>query len=184
MNNHLLTKKVKLYGLPNSGKVVDLKADNAILEAIANITDADEVLDFEANLLVKPWNANGASVTGKIRTQIRQTCVVSLEEMENWLEFTVSRYFLPDNDPVFSNQLYQEGELMVDPEADDLPDHLEDSSIDIWAVLIEEMNLHIDPFPKLEKLDNVKSSEKESQPGTRKPFAGLKALITEKKSRK
>ena len=184
MSRQSLTKKVNLQKLPNSGKALDIKADRVTLETLAELTDADEVSRFEAELLVKPWKANGVSVTGKISAGIRQTCVVSLEAMENALEFGFTRYFLPVGDPAFGNQVFEDGELVVDPEADDLPDLLENSSVDVWEVLIEELNLRIDPFPKLQNLEFANGPEGSVSPETRKPFSGLKALITEKKSRK
>ncbi len=164
------TLNIDVAVLPKSGKCLTLSADRAGLLFLRENTEAEEVVNFEAELVFKPWKMNGAWLKGTIRTELVQICVNTLEPIDVLVEFEVSRSFLPASDPLFGNQSIVDGELVIDPEADELPDYLEGTSINVWDVVLEELNLQIDPFPRLADSELDEKMQEVSEPDTHKPF--------------
>ncbi|MEM7069509.1 MAG: YceD family protein [Pseudomonadota bacterium] len=173
--------KIDVTRLPKSGKSISLAGDKTNLDFLSSSIEVDEVLDINAELLMKPWQMNGAELTGTMTIKLAQTCVTTLEPIETQYEFDLKRQFLPAADPCFKNQAIIDGELIIEPDADDLPDVIEGRNVDIWDVILEELNLHIDPYPRSDEFQWESQPEEEEIADTHKPFANLKTLITEKK---
>jgi len=184
LSMRLSVNKVDVSKLPKLGKTVNLAADDERLAFLSEQLEVEEVLEFSGSFSIKPWKMNGALMSGNMELLIRQTCVASLEPVQTQLDIDVKRYFLPETDPVFKNQNIIDGELVIDPDVDDFPDLLENTTIDVWEVVIEELNLQIDPFPRAADFNNDEVPEIQPEQDTHKPFSELKTLITEKKSKK
>ncbi|MEM9277690.1 MAG: DUF177 domain-containing protein [Pseudomonadota bacterium] len=178
-----LSSRININTLPKDGTELNLLADAEQLGKLSAEVIADEMLGVSALLTVRPWKMKGAVLSGIVKAQVHQMCSVTLEPMTSAVEFDFKRFFLPASDPAFGMEPVIDGELIIDPEGDDLPDILEDGHIDLRNVIVEELNLNIDPYPRAtgaefaEKLEDTESSD------THRPFADLKTLITEKKPR-
>ncbi|MEM7215971.1 MAG: DUF177 domain-containing protein [Pseudomonadota bacterium] len=182
MSPALPPNRIHIASLPKSGKNIDLIAGVEELAELALATGTDSMAGLRANVIVEPWRLDGAYLSGTINAVVRQTCVVTLDPIETELAFQIGRYFVTGEDQSGKGEMFVDGELILDPEADDLPDTLTDGMIDVWNVLIEELNLQIDPYPRLDDLQQSEAAEEAVSSDTHKPFADLKALITEKKS--
>ena len=178
----LPTNFVDVSSLPKKGRTFKLVADDAALLALAELTVAESVEKCDATITARPWKMNGAVLRGEIQAIVNQSCVSTLEPIRSNLELELVRYFLPDVETEFSRDMIIDGELIIDPEADDLPDPLENGVIDIWKVILEELNLQIDPYPKLENFDWGEEAGPDVEDETHRPFADLKSLITKKNS--
>ena len=79
-----------------------------------------------------------------------------------------------------------DGEMVFEPEGEDLPDVFSNNRIDLWAVVIEQLNLAVDLFPRS---DNVGGAEEEasvpqSEHQTHRPFARPQNVDNRKKPEK
>ena len=102
----------------------------------------------------------GVHVTGQVNATVGQTCVVTLEPIENEIEETVDLIFAPPGTA--------SGKAKDEP-----PEPLTGGTIDLGAVATEFLILGIDPYPR-------KAGAKfEAPPGSddgAHPFAALEAL--------
>jgi uncharacterized metal-binding protein YceD (DUF177 family) len=82
---------------------------------------------------------------GRIRAQVTQECVVTLEPLEATIDAGFQRLYTPvppreDRDGA--------DDLDVDTDADDPPDVLTDEQLDIGEVAAEQLALALDPYPR------------------------------------
>jgi uncharacterized metal-binding protein YceD (DUF177 family) len=120
---------------------------------------------LEAELEVEPW-LDGAKVHGRLDAVVRQTCGVTLEPLESEIAQDFELKLLPEGSP---NAPVGPADV-IDPDAEDPPDLIAEDQIDIGAIVIEQLALEIDPFPR--KPDAVFEAGPQEQPPS--PFAVLK----------
>jgi uncharacterized metal-binding protein YceD (DUF177 family) len=108
----------------------------------------DLVLDgldrLEAEVEAAPW-LDGARLKGRFEAEVRQTCGVTLEPLTSTLSGTFELKLLPEGSP---NAPEEPEEAVLDPEAEDPPDLVEGETIDLGAIVVEQLALEIDPFPR------------------------------------
>jgi uncharacterized metal-binding protein YceD (DUF177 family) len=110
---------------------------------------------------------DGLHVTGKVSATVRQTCVVTLEPLENEIEEAVDVTFVPDHER--SGEPIREDELG----AHDPPEALVGGTVDLGIVTTEFLILGIDPYPRK---SGVVFTPPESEDPADHPFAALAAL--------
>lgn len=180
---------INVQNLPPADEWLVLPVKDNALEIIASECGLTACRSLEARFRAKRYRKHGVTLTGRFTVSIEQECVVTLEPVFTDLQEEFQRRFLPERDLSATLPEIIDGEMVFDPEAEDLPDLLEGGQINLWEVLIEEMILAIDPFPRSEQAvettlpGNETGSEDESEP-THNPFSELKSLISEKKSNK
>lgn len=110
----------------------------------------------------------GVHVSGRVQAQVGQTCVVSLEPIENAVDETVEVLFTP-------GAAAGGDELAAEPGVDgrDPPEPLVDGIIDLGALATEFLLLGLDPYPR--KAGAEFAAPKVEDAGER-PFAALEAL--------
>ncbi|MEM9330171.1 MAG: DUF177 domain-containing protein [Pseudomonadota bacterium] len=183
MNTGFPSKKLDVTGLPQKGTSINLDGGKAELDLLSQALGVERLHSFRAEINAKPWKLKGAYLAGLIKATVEQTCVATLEPVITELDCEFERYFLPQGDPALDDHTIVEGELVIDPEEDDIPDELDGKFIDMWSVVIEELNLQIDPFPRTQAASRLEDFEQATTSDTHKPFADLKTLITQKKAR-
>jgi uncharacterized metal-binding protein YceD (DUF177 family) len=134
---------VHLESIPDSGTHLELDADDEVRSKLAAAAGLLGVTRLHASVdLTRRGEVLRAS--GQVRATIGQTCVVSLEPLENTVDEAFDVLFLPP-------------ELVVDPSAvtgpvveavDDTRETLVDGIADIGAVAAEFFLLGIDPYPR------------------------------------
>jgi uncharacterized metal-binding protein YceD (DUF177 family) len=106
----------------------------------------------------------GVRVTGQISARVGQTCVVTLEPIENDLEEQV--------DLMFSSA--STGASQTDTiDGDEPPEPLMDGKLDLGAIATEFLLLGIDPYPRKA---GVEFAPVIVDDGSANPFAALEAL--------
>ena len=121
---------------------------------------------LEGEVEAMPW-LDGARLKGRFEAEVRQTCGVTLEPLQSTLEGSFEVKLLPAGSP---NAPEEPEEAVLDPEAEDPPDLVEGESIDLGAILVEQLALEVDPFPR--KPGAVFDPGPEERPAS--PFAVLK----------
>lgn len=154
--------------------VFELTPDTAMRDKIAAFLRIEAVpaLNFAGEIAAR--GERGWLVAGEIRAETVQSCVVTLDPVAQSIDERVSRHFEPEE------TLGDQHDLTVDFDDDDAPDGFSDR-IDLAAVMIEELALALDPYPR--KQDAALETQVFTEPGQRpmtdedaRPFAKLAAL--------
>ena len=85
------------------------------------------------------------------------------------------------------NERMEAGELLLNVDDEHEIDELEGGTVDLWDILIEEISLELDPFPRHADYQHDSMDENVDEDvdiEKTQPFSSLKALINEKNSKK
>jgi uncharacterized metal-binding protein YceD (DUF177 family) len=179
---------VSISSLPKPSEHIHLPVDAESLKQLANECGVNAFKSLETDFRFKRWRKHGATVVGSFKAEIEQDCIVTLEPVFSFLDESFERQFLPQRSSDYKMPEIIDGEMILDPEADDLPDILETDVLNLWEILIEELILAIDPFPRsaeggLQEQFEAEEEDLDAEP-THKPFSDLQALISAKKTNK
>src|SRR5262245_20056508 len=145
--------------VPETGRHLDLVADAQVRATIARLAGVSAVPRLTASFDVTRHSRGGVHVVGRVSATVGQTCVVTLEPMENEIEESIDLLFTPAGDAA-----RDKGEVEVP--LDDAPEAMIDGTVDLGALATEFLILGIDPYPR--KPDAVLQSpvveDKEARP--------------------
>jgi uncharacterized metal-binding protein YceD (DUF177 family) len=164
--------------IPETGLHRDIEADQAIRDAVAEVGGLRKVSLVQASLDVTPERGGRFRVVGRVRARIGQTCVVTLEEIENDIDEPVDLVFVPPEQMPQMAALIDEAEDS-DEEVPDPPEPIENGLIDLGRVATDALFLAVDPYPR--KPGAVFEPVVETADPEDHPFAALKALKAEPK---
>jgi len=161
--------------LPSKGLKIALRASPAELEAIAARLGLVSLNLFEGDLRLQPEIGRQISLTGPIRAEIVQNCVVTGELLTTPLEFELDRSFAEDADP-FEGLNNSDDDIITDPEIEE-PDPIIDGKIDVGEQAVEELALNIPPYPRAPGavFEALGDDSPDAEPG-RNPFSVLSSL--------
>lgn len=165
--------------VPPAGLDFDQTADDAERERLRDICDLVEVPRMEAHFTVKPWRKTGFAVKGRVSADVVQSCVVTLEPVRQSVDEEVEVHFVPAREAEKWRETPDEdGEIVIDPEAEDPPDLFEGNAIELGALAAEYFALGLDPYPRAPGVNfDAREEAEESDPERQKPFAGLKDMM-------
>ena len=164
---------VAVLQIPESGLHRELDADEAVRKAMADVAGVREVLSAHASFDVTPKSGGRFHVAGNVRARVGQTCVVTLDPIENDIDEPIDLMFAPPE------QIPQLADLVDDAadsgaETPDPPEPIEGGIIDLGRLATDALFLAIDPYPR--KADAVFEHEVTPPDPEDHPFAALKAL--------
>jgi uncharacterized metal-binding protein YceD (DUF177 family) len=165
--------------IPDTGLHRDLEAGPAARDAIAEVGGLREVLSASVSLDVIPKSGGRFHVAGRVRARVGQTCVVTLDPIENDIDEEIDLIFAPPE------QIPQLADLVDDAaesdvEIPDPPEPIENGVIDLGRLATDALFLAIDPYPR--KPDAVFEPPVVADDPEDHPFAALKALQLKPKS--
>jgi uncharacterized metal-binding protein YceD (DUF177 family) len=164
--------------IPETGLHRDLEADQAIRHAVADVGGLREVLSVQASFDVTPMSGGRFQVAGHVRARVGQTCVVTLEDIENDIDEPIDLVFAPPEQiPQMAALVDEAGES--DEVTPDPPEPIENGMIDLGRVATDALYLAVDPYPR--KPGAVFEPVVEAADPEDHPFAALKALKAEPK---
>jgi uncharacterized metal-binding protein YceD (DUF177 family) len=150
-----------------------LEAGPAICAAMAEVAALREILFARASLDVTPKGGGRFQVAGRVQARVEQSCVVSLEPVENDIDEAIDLIFAPpDQIPELAALVDEATES--DTEIPDPPEPIENGVIDLGQVATDALFLAIDPYPR--KPDAVFEAPVVAEDPEDHPFAALKAL--------
>jgi hypothetical protein len=159
--------------IPDTGLHRDIEADRATRDALAEIAGLREILSARALLDVRPKGGGRVHVVGRVRARIGQTCVVTLDPIENDIDEAIDLIFAPPEQiPALAGLVDQAAES--DDEIPDPPEPIENGIIDLGRLATDALFLGVDPYPR--RSDAVFEPPAESADPQDHPFAALKAL--------
>jgi uncharacterized metal-binding protein YceD (DUF177 family) len=169
---------VTVAQIPETGLHREIEADQTIRHAMAEMGGLREVLSANASFNVMPRSGGRFHVTGHVRARIGQTCVVTLEEIENDIDEQVDLIFAPSEQVPQMAALVDEAEES-DEETPDPLEPIENGMIDLGKLATDALYLAVDPYPR--KPGAVFERMVEAADPEDHPFAALKALKAEPK---
>ena len=155
-----LSRLVRLDRVPSRGMDVDVQASEAERAALASRFDLLGLPALGAEVSVRPGMGGVWTVAGRLRAEVVQACVVTLDPVPQSIDETFEVRFAagaagsPD-----------------DPEA---PEPLEGDTIDVGAIVADHLSLALDPFPRAPGATFEPAAEPaDARPN---PFAALEQL--------
>jgi uncharacterized metal-binding protein YceD (DUF177 family) len=164
---------VNVVQIPETGLHRDFEADRAAREAMAEVGGLREVLSASASLDVTPKTGGRFHVTGHVRARIGQTCVVTLDPIENEIDEPIDLVFAPPEQIPDLSELVDEATESV-KEIPDPPEPIIRGVIDLGRLATDALFLAVDPYPR--RPDAVFEPPVEATDPNDHPFAALKAL--------
>jgi uncharacterized metal-binding protein YceD (DUF177 family) len=159
--------------IPEIGLAYDLEADQATRQAMAQVAGLREVMSARALFEVTPQSGDRVHVMGRVTARVGQTCVVTLDPIENEIDEAVDLTFAPsDQIRHLDDSEGDEREREVD--AADQMEPIENGVIDLGRLATDVLYLAIDPYPRKPGAvfePRIVSADPEDH-----PFASLKAL--------
>ena len=165
--------RVAVAQIPDTGLHSDFEADPAARAAMAELAGLREILSAKASLDVTPERGGRVHVAGRVQARVGQTCVVSLDPIENDIDEPIDLIFAPaEQIPVLADLVDEAVESSA--ETADPPEPIENGIIDLGRVATDALYLAIDPYPR--RPDAVFEPPTEVIDPSDHPFAALKSL--------
>ncbi len=152
-----------------------ISADKIERQALAERLRVLSVNSLSAEVRIKPESKRcTVLVDAELTAQVTQTCVVTLDPIENDVCTTAKVRFINDA------RLSQDDDVEIWAEDEDPPDPIIDGVIDIGEFVVEQFSLALDPFPRRPdvEFESPKDAEKSNNDTAKKshPFAALEKL--------
>ena len=136
------------------------------------------IMSASASFDLKPKSGGRVHVTGQVRARIGQTCVVTLDPIENEIDESIDLMFAPAEQIPSLSALVEEA-AASDEEIPDPPEPIVNGVIDLGRLATDALFLAVDPYPR--RPDAVFELPAEAIDPADHPFAALKALQSEGK---
>jgi uncharacterized metal-binding protein YceD (DUF177 family) len=157
------TVPVTVADIPDSGRHYDLSADASVRESIVKLFGLRSLLQLEASFDLTR-RGEGVVARGEVKGRVGQTCVVTLEPIENDIHEEVDLVFAPVEEKNEAGSAWRKGEP---------PEPLENGIVDLGVLATEFLILGLDPYPRK---PDAKFVQAEKQEKGAHPFAALAAL--------
>lgn len=163
---------VAVEDIPETGLHVELEAPEAVRALLAPRAGLRSLPELKASFDLAR-RGRGVHIGGTVEALVGQTCVVTLEAIDNRVAEEVDVLFSPDVAPVPETAVEEDYSIGHTADEEEPPEPLIGDTIDLGAVATEFLMLGIDPYPRKE------GARFEPPPadleGTH-PFAALAAL--------
>src|ERR1700730_14568244 len=159
--------------IPEHGLHREIEADPVAREAMAEVAGLREILSVHAALDVTPGSGGRVHVGGHVRARIGQTCVVTLDPIENEIDEPIDLIFAPPEQIPQLADLVDET-LEIGAEIPDPAAPIVNGAIDLGHPPTDPLFLGIDPYPR--RPDAVFEPPVVAADPEDHPFAALKAL--------
>jgi hypothetical protein len=164
---------VAVAQIPDTGMHREIDANPGERSALADLGGLREVLSANASLDLTPMREGRVHVTGRVKARIGQTCVVTLDPIENDIDEAIDLIFAPPEQiPALADLVDESAES--DAEIPDPPEPIEAGMIDLGRLATDALLLGVDPYPR--KLGAIFEPPAVSADPEDHPFAALKVL--------
>jgi len=162
---------VTLADIPEEGRHFELAADEQTRAQVAQAAGLQSLPRLQASFDVQRRGPDGLHVGGEVSATVGQTCVVTLEPLNNEVKEAIDLDFAP---PTATSLEQTEEAEVAESEG---PEPLIGDGIDLGALATEFLILGIDPYPR--KPGAAFESPAAEDDGSSHPFAALAALKQE-----
>ena len=158
--------------IPDTGLHRAFEASDAVRAAMADVAGLREIMSASASFDLTLKSGGRVHVTGEVRARIGQTCVVTLDPIENEINELIDLMFAPLEQIPSLSALTEEA--AGDEEIPDPPEPIVNGVIDLGRLATDALFLAIDPYPR--RPDAMFEPPAEIIDPADHPFAALKAL--------
>jgi uncharacterized metal-binding protein YceD (DUF177 family) len=159
--------------IPDTGLHREFAAASNERQAIADLGGLREVLFASASLDLTLMREGRVHVVGHVKARVGQTCVVTLDPIENDIDEAIDLVFAPPEQiPNLADLVDEAAESGA--EIPDPPEPIINGMIDLGRLATDSLFLGIDPHPR--KPDAVFEAPAVPDDPEDHPFAALKAL--------
>jgi uncharacterized metal-binding protein YceD (DUF177 family) len=168
--------------IPETGLHREIEASPAVRAAMADIAGLRDISTARASFDLSQRSGGRVHVAGHLTARIGQTCVVTLDPIENDIDEDIDLIFAPEeqigraSDDLVEDAAEGEGELPEPPEP------IVNGIIDLGRLATDVLYLAIDPYPR--KPGAVFEPQMVEADPEDHPFAALKALKEQQKGPK
>lgn len=164
-----LTRPVAVADIGNAGRDVAMVASDAELQRIAERLGQPSVRHLSAAVAVRRRRDGLIAATGTGEAEVEHHCVVTLERFVRPYHFDIAGLYDPSPQPAPADM-----EIDVDPLAEDPPEAAIDGRIDLGELVLQELAVSLDPFPRAPGSAFDAASDPALADGG--PFAALRRL--------
>jgi len=161
------SRPLRLALVGPEGRAVTLEATGAECAALAQRFGIPGIAAFACELRLTPEPGGTVLAIGRFRAAVTQTCVVTLEPVDQVVDAPVALRFLPEGEEP------AEGPEEIDAIA------TENGAADLGEALAEQLALALDPYPRA---DDAALPDMEATAAA-SPFAALRGLSAGRGSR-
>ena len=161
------TYPVAVAEIPEAGGHFDISADAETRAALAEAAGLRDLSQLDASFDLTRLG-DSVKVRGTVRAKVGQTCVVTLEPMENEVSEDIDLLFSPPVDPLLDPEAARKTEKGEPPEP------LDEGNLDLGAIATEFLILGLDPYPRKPGAEFDLPKGRDEEPAH--PFAALAAL--------
>jgi len=170
---------VNVAQIPETGLHREIEADVTARATMADLAGLREISSARASFDLTLDRRGRVHVAGTLRARVGQTCVVTLDPVDNEIDETVDVTFAPaEQIPQLADVVHEV--VASDAEIPDTPEPIVGGVIDLGRLATDVLLLAIDPYPR--KPGAVFESEVATADPEEHPFAALKALQLEPKT--
>lgn len=167
------TVPIAVAQIPDTGLHREFDTNPAERKALADLGGLREVKSANASLDLTPMREGRVHVVGRVRARVGQTCVVTLDAIENDIDEAIDLIFAPPEQiPELADLVEDAAES--DIEIPDPPEPIVGGTIDLGRLATDALLLGIDPYPR--KPDVIFEPPVIPNDPEDHPFAALKAL--------
>jgi uncharacterized metal-binding protein YceD (DUF177 family) len=134
---------VRLENVPDTGLHLDFDADEEVRARLGAVAGVRSVSRLHASVALTR-HGEGLRAAGRVTATIGQTCVVSLEPLENYVDEPFDVLFVPSEAVTDVSG----GPIHTVEDVDDTRETLVDGTADVGAVAAEFFLLGIDRYPR------------------------------------
>jgi hypothetical protein len=171
MTDAPLHRLFDLGELTQAGSEIAVSAKPGELKPLAAWLGVEAVKRLSAAVTLKRLSQNRFSYAAEFVADIVQSCVVTLEPIETRIARPVAREL-----HLVTRPHAQGGVHVMAPGEEDGPEEIESLRYDLFAPLLEELALAIDPYPRKEGVEFTAPVAAAELPQS--PFTALKDLKT------
>lgn len=178
----MVSRPVNVATLPKKGQRLSYEANAAVLAQLASDFDIDAVENLVADAEIMPWKRGGITVNGRVRASLIQPCAITGDPLNTQIDEVIDLVLVPEGSPLAVPEVSDTGELIIDPEGDDLPETFAFDHIDLGAIWMEHFALGFDPYARKDGADlsetvqALNGDDVETDAKADNPFAALEAL--------
>ena len=162
---------VAVRDIGRRGRTVKLEADASQRAALAEVLCVKAIERLSGEFRLDMVSGSAVHLNGRLEADVVQTCVVSLEPVQQHIDESLSVTLLPAE----TTDGRPDASVLVDPMDEDDRDIYCNGRIDLGALASEQLALHLDPYPRaagveFESAGNAEAGKRDS------PFAALERL--------
>jgi hypothetical protein len=159
--------------IPDTGMHREIDSNPSVRSALADLGGLREVTSANASFDLTPLREGRVHVIGRVKARIGQTCVVTLDPIENEIDEPIDLIFAPPEQIPALADLVDEA-ATSDAEIPDPPEPITAGMIDLGRLATDALFLGVDPYPR--KPGAIFEPPAVADDPEDHPFAALKVL--------